>query len=188
MGFINQLITGGPHLVSSFLDFSRGQLAGSCSVVHEFHSWTTRVGQGMSGLILSPQKKRPETAWFQQHLDIFFSVSKPIVPLFCSHQHSWVKMDVHPTKNGIYRYWPIPNILMVDPTGTTSWSTECVGRPVAFGDGSWDLGKSTIPICKLFANKETAWTYQCKLRCAPSGKRSSKSAVHKWAIRYMGKP
>ena len=30
------------------------------------------------------------------------SVSKPIVPLFCSHQNSWVKMDVHPIKNGIF--------------------------------------------------------------------------------------
>jgi hypothetical protein len=30
------------------------------------------------------------------------SVSKPIVPLFCSHQNSWVKMDVHPTKNGLF--------------------------------------------------------------------------------------
>ena len=26
---------------------------------------------------------------------------------FCSHQNSWVKMDVHPPKNGMYRYWSI---------------------------------------------------------------------------------
>ena len=31
------------------------------------------------------------------------SVSKPIVPLFCSHQNSWVKMDVNnPLTNGIF--------------------------------------------------------------------------------------
>ena len=34
------------------------------------------------------------------------SVSKPWYPC-SSHQNSWVKMDVHPTKNGMYRYWSI---------------------------------------------------------------------------------
>jgi len=34
------------------------------------------------------------------------SGSKPWYPC-SSHQNSWFKMDVHPTKNGLYRYWSI---------------------------------------------------------------------------------
>ena len=30
---------------------------------------------------------------------------------FCSDQNSWVKMDVHPPKNGMYRYWSIAKLL-----------------------------------------------------------------------------
>ena len=42
---------------------------------------------------------------------LHMAVCQNLVPLFCSHQNSWVKMDVHPTKNGIYRYWPIPKLI-----------------------------------------------------------------------------
>ena len=52
------------------------------------------------------------------------SVSKPCTP--GEHQNSWVKMDVHPTKNGINRYWSIPMSFQSPLIPFKLWNTSQV--------------------------------------------------------------
>ena len=57
-----------------------------------------------------------------------------------SHQNSWVKMDVHPTKNGINRYWSIPiwkNTIYCYPLMVWKLSFSRSSWKHGFFDGWW---------------------------------------------------
>ena len=64
------------------------------------------------------------------------AVCQNLVPLFCSHQNSWVKMDVHSPKNDIFiGIDPYPYSLPQCPWLCTSWSHWAPVREI--GNSTW---------------------------------------------------
>ena len=70
---------------------------------------------------------------YQWRFSPFFvdmAVCQNLVPLLIN-QNSWVKMDVHPIKNGINRYWSIAISLLLQPAESSQKTSALSGKPGA---------------------------------------------------------